>query len=83
MLNGSESPSSDAACSSSLASILEPLVPSRYYHSARGAAGILWRAPLRGKTLPVLTDMALRMTVVQNRKEDEFQESAEFIPPTT
>lgn len=45
-------PNGDDACSSSLASILEPEVPTRYFLSARAARGILNRSQRRGRTLP-------------------------------
>lgn len=45
-------PSDGSACSSSLASILEESVPTRYFLSARAARGILNRAQRRGRTMP-------------------------------
>jgi len=58
---GSESPSDGAECSSSLSSILQSPndVPTRYYLSAKAAAGILRRANRRGKTLPEQLQRAL------------------------
>ena len=52
MRDGSEFPSDDGACSSSLDSILEPTVAGRYFLSARAALGILNRAERRGRSLP-------------------------------
>ena len=49
--SSSESPNADAVSLSSLASILEPQVGSKYYLSARACAGILRRAEKRGKNL--------------------------------
>ena len=57
--NSSESPNADDASLSSLASILEPQVKSRYYLSARACAGILRRAAKRGRALPPALEKAL------------------------
>ena len=60
MHSSSESPNGVDACSSSLASILEPKAPKKYYLSSRASAGILRRAERRGKKLPPALDAALR-----------------------
>jgi site-specific DNA-cytosine methylase len=59
--NGSESPNDGDECSSHLASILQPPndVPTRYFLSARAAAGILRRAKKREKRLPERLHVAL------------------------
>ena len=53
----SESRKAAAACS--LSQVLEAEVPSKYYLSARAAAGILRRANSRGKELPAHLAAAL------------------------
>lgn len=60
MPSTSEWPNDDAACSCSLAEVLErgPL-PTRYYLSAKACAGILRRAEKRGKALPPALHRAL------------------------
>lgn len=54
----SESRNAAAACS--LSQVLEAEAPSRYFLSAKAAAGILRRATRRGKTLPAPLEAALR-----------------------
>lgn len=56
-LNGSECPSGAGGCSLSL--ILEVFAPSRFYLSAKAAAGILRRAEKRGRKLPGALERAL------------------------
>jgi len=63
----SESRSAAAACS--LSQVLEAEVPSKFYLSARAAAGILRRAERRGKTLPEPLGSLLR--AVAERPPDE------------
>jgi DNA (cytosine-5)-methyltransferase 1 len=56
-------PSGADASSCSLAEVLERgTVPTRYFLSAKAAAGILRRAEVRGKTLPPTLRMALEAT---------------------
>lgn len=52
-------PNVGGACSSSLGSILESDVPTRYFLSPRAARGILNRAERRGRTLPPPLQRAL------------------------
>jgi hypothetical protein len=59
MLDSSESPNDDDACSSSLASILETNVDPKYFLSARAAQGILKRSKERNRKLPPLLHGAL------------------------
>ena len=61
--NGSEYPNGDAACSSSLSSILEPQVEARYFLSPKACAGILRRSERRGKRLPEPLAAALENVV--------------------
>jgi hypothetical protein len=61
-LNTSECPSDDGGCSfspSTLAQVLEPTAPQRFYLSARAATGILRRATRRGRELPAALSEAL------------------------
>ncbi len=59
----SESRSAAAACS--LSQVLEAEVPSKFYLSARAAAGIIRRAALRGRTLPEPLGQVLRAVAEQ------------------
>jgi hypothetical protein len=62
-LSSSECPSADDGCSfvpSTLAQVLEPTAPQRFYLSARAATGILRRATRRGRELPAALAEALR-----------------------
>jgi hypothetical protein len=63
--NTSESPNDEGACSSSLASILQPPndVQTRYYLSAKACQGIFRRANRRGKVLPPRLQKALEQVV--------------------
>lgn len=54
-----------SACS--LAEILEPDAPAKYYLSARACAGILRRAEKRGKELPEHLKAALQAVVSQEQ----------------
>ena len=66
MLGTSDWPNDAAEYSAvSLAEILEPSPPPKYWLSAQACAGILRRAERRGKTLPERLEAALR-AVVQN-----------------
>lgn len=56
----STSESRNAAAACSLSQVLEGEVPSKFYLSAKAAAGILRRAERRGKTLPEHLELALR-----------------------
>jgi hypothetical protein len=61
-LSSSECPSADDGCSfvpSTLAQVLEPTAPQRFYLSARAATGILRRATMRGRELPASLQTAL------------------------
>ena len=58
MLNISESPKEEVG--SSLSRILNQVAPSRFYLSAKAAAGILRRAAKRGKKLPQAMQEALQ-----------------------
>lgn len=61
-LSSSECPSDDDGCSfapSTLAQVLEPIAPQRFYLSARAATGILRRATRRGRLLPTALQTAL------------------------
>ena len=63
-LSSSECPSDDDGCSyapSTLAQVLEPTAPQRFYLSARAATGILRRATRRGRELPQALHTALRL----------------------
>jgi hypothetical protein len=57
--NISEWPSDDAGCSCSLAEILEPEVPPKYWLSPKACRGILRRAEKRGRDLPPSLKSAL------------------------
>jgi len=61
--NGSESPNGDAACSSSLSSILEPQTEAKYFLSQKACQGILRRSEKRGKKLPEPLAVALANVV--------------------
>lgn len=67
--SSSESPSADAVSLSSLASILEPKVASKYFLSARACAGILRRAEKRGRELPPALKQALEAVASQESPE--------------
>ena len=69
MRNSPESPSADAVSLSSLASILEPKVASKYFLSARACAGILRRAEKRGRELPPALKEALEAVASQELPE--------------
>jgi len=59
-LNASECPNDGAEYSAcSLADVLEPDAPQKYWLSPRAAAGILRRAAKRGKALPPHLEAAL------------------------
>lgn len=67
-LSSSECPSDDDGCSfvpSTLAQVLEPTAPQRFYLSARAAAGILRRATRRGRELPTALHQALTLLSTQ------------------
>ena len=57
MLNTGESPSAENV--STLSQILQVNVPERYFLSPRACLGILQRASVRGKELPILLKRAL------------------------
>ena len=57
MLNTGESPSAENV--STLSQILQANVPERYFLSPRACLGILQRASVRGKELPILLKRAL------------------------
>ena len=59
-LNTSEWPSDGAGSSCSLAEILEPEVPPKYWLSPKACRGILRRAEKRGRELPEALAQALR-----------------------
>ena len=63
-LNTSEWPSDGSGSSCSLAEILEPDVPQKYWLSPKACRGILRRAEKRGKLPPALAQ-ALRQTAAQ------------------
>ncbi len=50
-------PSEERGCS--LSAILEDDVPEKYYLSPKACTGVLYRARLRGKKLPLLLELAL------------------------
>ena len=72
--NGTEWHSVEEGCSAcSLASILEPSVPARYFLSSRACAGILRRAEKRGKDLPTALRHALQQ-VAEGQSEQGKRE---------
>jgi hypothetical protein len=77
----SECRSAAGECSSSettLADVLEPNVPQRFYLSARAARGILRRAEKRGRELPPA--LAEALSVPGRRQEDDKPSSASANP---
>lgn len=69
MLNTSECPSEEIACS--LWDILEiGVLPPRYYLSPKACAGLIRRAEARGKTLPELLRLVLTQAAQATVAED-------------
>ena len=77
MLNISESPKEEVE--SSLLHILNQIAPSRFYLSAKAAAGILRRAAKRGKKLPQAMEEALRAI---NGSQTSASSSVRRLTPT-